>query len=369
MPVLILAPGLATAQCGRPADLGDGWATGTAAEAGLPKEGLCALEAKLDGPEGPNIHGLLIARGGKLVFEFYGSGDDQPWGEPPGSYEYDAETLHDVRSISKSVVSLLIGIALERKLIGSLDDSVFDYLPKYRELRTSEKATIRIRDLLTMTSGLVSNEPLPYSSPNSTERLMAEAEDPYRFVLERKILTRPGERFSYSGGSTMLLSAVLAEVTQQPLDAFARDALFGPLGIKRFEWKRLRRSGEVAAYGGLRLTPRDLARIGALVLSGGEGETGRIVSSAWVEDSTTPRIDGWYPDRYGYHWWIGRSDIGAKQIDWIAAFGIGGQRLFVAPSLDLMVVVAAGMYAEPEHDAAIRALWETEILAKVVAKP
>ena len=121
------------------------------------------------------IHAVLVLRKGTLVFEQYRTARDIPSGKDPGIYTYDAATRHDVRSISKSVVSLLVGIAVDRQMISSVDDRVFDYLPQYADLRTAEKSHITIADLLSMRSQFVANEVVGYEEPNNTERLMNEA--------------------------------------------------------------------------------------------------------------------------------------------------------------------------------------------------
>jgi CubicO group peptidase (beta-lactamase class C family) len=252
-----------------------------------------------------------------------------------------------MRSISKSVVGLLVGIAIDRGLIKSVDDPVFDYLPAYADLKTPENSAIRISDLLTMTAGLKADEDVPYQHPVNSERLVATAPDPYRFALGRELTFKPGTHWVYDGGSTMILSKVLQQVSGKSLTGFAEESLFSPLGITTFEWIGLKKSGEPAAYGSLRLRPRDLAKIGQLVLDNGAWQGKQIVSADWIKAATTARQDGWFPMRYGYHWWVG-TEMGAKRtkVDWVGGIGIGGQRVFVLPKQDVVVVVTAGMYDE-----------------------
>ncbi|MFP5076155.1 serine hydrolase domain-containing protein [Rhizobium sp. YIM 134829] len=358
----------AAESCGVPSTLSDHWPTAPAVEEGFDSAALCALVDLMSDRASvlSGIHGVLVARRGKLVFETYRTGFDHPWGKPAGTYAYDAATPHDVRSIAKSVVSLLIGVAVDRHLIRSLDDAVFDYLPQYRDLRTTEKAKITIRTLLSMTSGLVTNEDTSYADPDNTERLMAEAADPYRWVLERKVLHEPGTHWAYSSGNTMLLSAVLQTVTAMTLDAFAREALFEPMGISSAEWIRLRRSGEFAAYGGLRMRPRDVATLGQFLLDHGKWDGKQIVSKEWMAESTRLPADRSLTDRYALLWWKGRSKrAGNTEVAWTAAYGIGGQRLYAVPDLDLIVVIMAGLYDHPQQDEIVRSVLEDYILASL----
>jgi len=236
---------------------------------------------------------------------------------------------HDVRSISKSVVSLLFGIALDRKLIASVDDPVFRYFPDYAALRTPEKDNIHLRHLLTMTSGLAWDERRAYSDPENSERKLIRSIEPYRFVLEQSVWRKPGEEWNYNGGGTQLLAGVLQRTTGKSLADFAKEALFEPLGITQFEWLNMPASGEVAAASGLRLRPRDLAKIGQLVLNNGTWNGRRIISEAWIRESTQGRIahfDAVDSLRYGYQWWGDEEKVGDRQISWIAAQGLGGQR-------------------------------------------
>lgn len=365
-PLCLAAGATATYACAGPAEIGDGWAIASAAEAGFDEALLCALQERVSGKNDLNVHGIVVVRRGELAFESYGSGVWTPWGQPLGLYSYDAATPHDVRSISKSVVSLLVGIAIDRGLIG-VDDVALDHLPQYAELRTPEKERIRVGDLLTMTSGLDWMEMVPYADARNTERLMAESADPYRYVLEREVVTAPGATWYYNGGSTMLLSAILQHATGQPLVTFAEEALFAPLGISDFEWIGLRASGEPAAYGSLRMRPRDLAKIGQLVLDRGRWNGRQVVSEAWISESTAGRFDADPPDRYGYQWWVGTSPgtgDGAP-LDWIAGYGIGGQRLFIVPALDLVVAMTAGLPWESNQRAVMLGLLEDEVLPAI----
>lgn len=322
----------------------------------------CGLVRQIE-KTGLNPHAVLVLRHGTLVFEDYGGGRDQPWGSPPGTYQYGVGDLHDARSVSKSVVSLLIGIALDRGLIKDLDQSMFEYLPGYKDLVTADSRQISLRMLLTMTSGFHTNEQLPYTHPSNTERLMAISMDPYRSVLERRLVAKPGTRWAYSGGDTMLLSKILQNASGRMLTAFAEDNLFKPLGITTYRWMALKASGETAAYGGLKLRPRDMAKLGLLVLQQGRYADKQVVSQDWIKTSTAPQQDAWFPYRYAMHWWFSDATPntpGKRPI--IIALGIGGQRIVVVPDMDAVVVIAAGMYDDPDQLKKVASLFTDIIL-------
>jgi CubicO group peptidase (beta-lactamase class C family) len=199
-----------------------------------------------------------------------------------------------------------------------------------------------------MTSGLDWPErALAVDNPANIVRRGRIAADPYRFVLGRPVVATPGLVWNYNGGGVWLLGLILSKVSGQPLDDLAKATLFEPLGINDWEWQHFP-NGDPDTSGGLRLRPRDLAKLGQLVLDGGSWRGQLIVPADWVQQMTarqSPR-GSWFgfADAYGYLWWQGRSSIGGRDIDWLAAFGWGGQRLYVVPSLDLVVVVTAGLY-------------------------
>jgi CubicO group peptidase (beta-lactamase class C family) len=343
-------------ECGKPTAAADGWQIASPDEEGVDVSRLCALNEMLAQSASGNVHAVVVARRGKLIYEIYRAGDDERWGSKLGSVNYTAEMPHDVRSISKSVVSLLFGIALDRHLIASVDDPVFDYFPDYADLRTTEKDRIQLKHLLTMTSGLEWDEERSYRDPKNSEIMMIRSSDPYRFVLSQAVEDEPGKVWNYSGGSTQLLAGVVERKTGQPLAEFANEALFAPLGITKFEWIKMPANGEAAAASGLRLRPRDMAKMGELVLEKGVWNGHRVVSEAWIEESTKGRIHVRGPNRYGYQWWSREptpGDDDKRNVSWVAGWGLGRQRIFVVPDYDLVVAITAGLYDSNSQDAAV----------------
>jgi len=354
--------------CGQPSAAADGWQVATPDEMDVDATRFCSLSEMLAKSTWLNVHAVLVVRHGKLVFEAYAAGMDENWGEPLGVVAHDAATKHDVRSVSKSVVSLLFGIALDRHLVHSIDDAVVDYFPDYADLRTTEKGRIQLQHLLTMTSGIEWDEQRSYQDPKNSEIMMIGSSDPYRFVLSHAVKSEPGKVWNYSGGSTQLLAGVLERKTGQPLAEFASEALFAPLGITQFEWVKMPANGEAAAASGLRLRPRDMAKLGELVLENGVWNGHRIVSEEWIKESTKARVDTWDINRYGYQWWSGEWTFGlngSRKVSWVAGMGLGGQRIYVVRDYDLVLVVTAGLYNSAWPDGTIRPILNNYVLPAI----
>jgi CubicO group peptidase (beta-lactamase class C family) len=339
--LLVAAPARAE-DCAAPADRQDGWAVAAPEAAGL--------DPKPVGPhfaawKAANLHAVAVARGGKLVYEHYLSGEDEIWGRAVGRVAFAWDTRHDLRSVTKSITALVAGIAFDRGWLKDLDAPVFSFFPEYAELRTPQKERITLRHLLTMTAGFAWDESPAYGNPANSERGMDAAPDPVRHVLMQKMAAEPGAAYNYCGCAAVLLEAILKKVTGSPLDLLAKDYLFAPLGITDVEWTRFG-NGEVLGHGGLRLRARDLLKIGQLVLDRGAWQGRQIVSRDWIAQATAPQINGEGLYFYGYQWWLGRSLVQRREIDWIAGVG-SGQRLYIVPAEHLAAVVYAGLYASP----------------------
>jgi CubicO group peptidase (beta-lactamase class C family) len=352
--LMVALPAMA-AEC-TPTDLHDGWAVAAPDQEGLDPALICGIGPRLEALKEAKAHGVVIARHGRLVYERYFAGNDWRLSMPLGDVNFEAATKHDVRSISKSVTSLLVGIAFDRGLLTDLDAPVFSFFPEYEALRTPEKDRITLRHLLTMSSGLAWDETtVPFTDPSNTYSQMEVAPRADHYVLAQPLAARPGEVFNYNSGSAELLGLILRKVSGKRLDAFAKEALFDPLDIKDWDWEGTAGFNPSAASG-LRLRPRDLAKIGQLVLQHGAWNGRQVVSSSWIEDSTTPHLSvkgamfSIMPDEgitsYGYLWWLGRSPPEHPERGMIAGAGYGGQRVFILPSLDAVVVTTAGLYGD-----------------------
>ena len=194
--------------------------------------------------------------------------------------------------------------------------------------------------------GLDWNENLPYTSAQNSEIAMEQARDRYYFVLSQDILHQPGTHWEYSGGATALIGKIISKGANEDLLDFAKKHLFGPLGILQVQWTR-GTNGEPSVASGLRLRPRDLAKIGQLILNRGKWSEHQVIEKSWLERSFLPYAETGDGLEYGYQWWLGKLKAGGLQ--WISAFGNGGQRLFIIPKLDLVVVITAGNYNQPEQ--------------------
>jgi len=322
------------------------------AAAGFVPQSLCQV---LDAPlrDGANLHAIVVLRHGAPVAERYYSGKDRTiWMPFARTMQFNAATRHDIRSISKSVTSLLWGIAQGEGRTPSLDTPVLGLYPELAELKTQGRDTVTLRQLFTMTSGLAWEEPIRYGMRNDETGLYWRSSQA-RYLFARP-MTAPG-RFNYNGGGTAVLAEVLARRVGMPLPEYARSRLFAPLGITDWEWQTDLR-GRPMAFAGLRLRPRDLATIGQLMLQGGQWQGRQIVPAAWIAESLEPRVDTGDGLRYGYQWWSGTVEAAGGAHRWHAAFGNGGQRLFIVPSLALVVVVTAGGYddaASGRHASAV----------------
>lgn len=359
--LLLTTAARAEAPCEAPPARDDGWEVAAPDQVGFDAAQLCAITEKMDATK-VNVHAVLVARRGKLVYERYRAGEDEAWGKPLGPVAFDADTQHDLRSISKSVTALLVGIALQDAPDRTLDAPVLDFYPQYAELRTPEKERITVRHLLTMSQGQTWDEFRPYSDPENSEVRLIRSPDAFRFALEQPVELPPGKRYNYSAASATLLMGIVEKLSGQAFEDFARSRLFEPLGIKDFTWTKMP-NGATAAASGLRLKPRDLVKLGQLVLARGEWQGKPVVPAYWIEASTTPQINGASIYFYGFQWWLGRTLVGQREVRWAAGFGLGGQRLFVVPAFDLVVLSHAGLYKAPGLS---QGLFAAEILGDYV---
>jgi CubicO group peptidase (beta-lactamase class C family) len=334
---------------GVPVARDDGWPVASINEDKLiDRAALCGMADRLASSDA-NVHAVLVARSGKLVFERYFRGSDEIPGRIYGrrveNVTFDADTLHNMKSASKGVASLAVGIAIDRGLIRSVNEPIFSFFPELSDLRTPEKERIQLLHALTMSMGLEWVEATPDTGDeNNDEARMHRAPDPCRYVLGLAVRSPAGQEFFYNTGALALVSAIIRKATGRPLDEFARATLFEPIGITAVEWERYK--GDTDAGGGLRLRPRDMAKIGQLVLAGGRWNDRQIVPGGWIETSTAPKIKATGGLSYGYLWWLGRTLLNGREVHWAGALGRGGQSIRIVPELDLVVMVTAGYYQD-----------------------
>jgi CubicO group peptidase (beta-lactamase class C family) len=246
-----------------------------------------------------------------------------------------------------------------------LQQPVMDSFPELADLATPERRQITVQHLLDMTVGWQWDEwTVPYSDPANSETRMALAFDRNRHLLGLPMLHTPGTRWAYSGGATALLADIIERRTGQGLKDLAQAVLFDPLGVPPVTW-RADRNGRTLAFSGLRLRPRELARIGRLLLDGGQWQGRPVVPAGWITDTLATRVPAVDGLTFGRQWWQGRFRSGpGAGVDFIAGMGNGGQRLFVVPQLDLVVVITAGRYNQPGNGVPSSRLFR-EVLAAV----
>jgi len=279
-----------------------------------------------------NLHSLLIVKNGYLVVEEYFA-------------DWEADRLHTLQSVTKSITSALVGIAIEQGHFESIDEPVLAFFPQRRDELAQDPnwAAVRLQDLLTMRSGTdyhEQGEDSPHLQLNRTPRGWDS------FYLNRPMVRTPGTYWQYDSGGVILISAMLKQRSGMHADAYAERYLFAPLGIQRTAWFR-NLDGHPHTGGGLDLRPRDMARFGLLYLRGGRWRDRQVVPRAWVEESTRQHVD-FDPPRgnstgYGYLWWILAPDPGGAGNERIyAAMGFRAQYIFVVPEHDMVVVVTGG---------------------------
>ena len=298
----------------------------------------------------PNLHSLIVVKDSKIVVEEYFG-------------QFDAKTKHITASVTKSVGSILIGIAIDRGLLSGLDDGILDMrlselFPEYQVTLDADprKADIRFRHILTMSAGFEWDElTYPYNDQRNDWVRVRDAQEPARLMLEQRVAHNPGKVFNYSGGLSMLLAYLIERETEMGAAAFAKRYLFEPLGISDYDWRNLT-GGLIDFPGGLSMRPRDMAKIGQLYLNGGRWNGEFIVSKDWVTESTREHIINVDSPNYGFQWWCGKFYYRDRSVYLYMASGHGGQKIFVVPDFNLVVVITHQDFDNPAgemHNTAI----------------
>jgi len=317
-----------------------------------------------------NIHAFLVLRHGKLAHEAYFAGRSELWFEGYRHVEHGIGVKHELRSISKSFTATLVGIAIDQGLIESVDVRLSAALPDYSALLTNQKAGITLRHLLTMSAGLRWAEGGQVENDADDDQYdLEEADDPVQVVLSRELVAPPGTEFDYSGGLTQVLAAVVEQATGRPFLEYAETALFGPLGIRDWEWFALG-NARPASWVGLKLTARDMAKLGQLYLNEGQWHGRQIVSPGWVDAALAAQIDRPAPQTpsyvahtgYGYQWWYDELDWRGHPLVFHSAVGHAGQRIIVLRDQDIVVAIFAGLY-EPGN------AWTPEAIVREYVLP
>lgn len=305
----------------QPQQLNDGWIVGTPEDVGLSRTALNAVYARFSSEdEFFNAKSLLIVKNDTLVFE---ANVRSP---------HDRDRFTHVASVTKSVTSLLFGILLADGTLDSLDQTLYSIMPE-KFPADPVKQSITLRHLLTMTSGILLD-----NDDFSLELFVDKPADPAKYFLSKPLYANPGQLFYYRDVDPHLISTALQRLTGKSEEQLARERLFGPLGISNFYWHS-DHTGVSAGAHGLHLTPRDMAKIGQIVLDNGRWKGIQIVDSAWVAQSTQFQVMTDHPPppvyQYGFYWWI------LPDSQAFSAWGAGGSFIYVVPSQRMIVVMTS----------------------------
>jgi len=327
-----------------PTETDDGWETSSLLEEGVDSERIADLMRSIHNGELENIHSIVLVKNGKLVLEEYFDG-------------YDRDAKHYVASVTKSIASVLIGIAMEQGFIdgiaqGGLDKTVLDLFPEYEAVINADpaKQNIFFKHILSMSAGLEWDEHThPYDDPRNDWYKAYHGQDSVRFVLQKPVVVAPGKEFVYSGGLSILLSGLIKNRSGMHTAEFAKEFLFRPLGIADYSWEDVN-DGLTDTDGGLHMRPRDMANIGYLLQNGGQWKGNQIVSQEWINESTSVHMSTDVGPDYGYLWWRGKLFVNGQSVETFFASGYGGQKIFVFPALDLIVVITHKVFDNPYGD-------------------
>ena len=317
-------------------------------EVGIPNDVVTSIHQDiLDGQYGLIDH-FIIVKDQKLVADYSYTQDyvtiaaqydptnhqfnyDHPAWHP----FYNNTKLHSLQSVTKSVTSLLIGIAIDKGFIKSVDQPITDFIsPSDHDFSDRRKKQITLEDLLTMRSGIQWDEQNYNESDNSC--IIMELEDDWiDYVLSQPMDNVPGKRFEYNSGASVLIGKILRSSTNMQVEEWAEEVLFKPLGIQDYYWKKTP-LGETDTEGGLYLSSHDLTKIGLLMLSEGFWQGNQIVSPGWITRSVSPHVVFNEDEGYGYQWWVTQHE--AKSTVIFSARGYGGQFIMAVPESDLLII-------------------------------
>lgn len=328
----------------------NGWERSKPALEGMSLDSLSSFSNKLKSGELGYIDGMLVIRNGKIVFEKeYSNNYDSLFeitNTKPGKYNYydpvwhpyyKNTELHTMQSVSKSFTAAAIGIAIKNGVIRDLDVKIMEYFVGFESSNPDPRRNeMTIRDVLTMTTGISWDElSMPYTDTSSSCVQMEASQDWVKYVLDQPMAFKPGEKWEYSSGATILLSNIIKQSTGQDLVDYVEQNLFNELGIQNYYWKHTPK-GLTDAEGGLYLTPRDLAKFGYLYLNNGVWDGKPVLPDNWVQNNLSKPLDTIWPSfKYGHQWWL--IPYGENKITMLAS-GLGGQRMLVIPEFNIVAV-------------------------------
>lgn len=276
------------------------------------------------------LHSMLLIKNDQIILESYFNG-------------FSDSTKHDLRSVTKSIRSILVGIAIDKGFIKSLDDPISNYLKPLEPQKNldKQKDEITIRHLLTMSSGLDCND-WDQKSMGQEDKVYKK-KDWLQYTLDLPMVYEPGTTSAYCSMGVVLLAEIISRASGLPINKFAETYLFTPLNITNVAWGHTSNKEVIHSGKRLYMTPRDLAKVGQLILNQGIWEGKQIVSGVWIAESTSPKTKITGLD-YGYLWWNIPLSAGEKTVMTITATGNGGQYVMVIPEMNMVAVFTGGAY-------------------------
>jgi len=317
----------------QPQQLDDGWETTDLKSLNVDTTNIYQLFNYLLNKEN-KIHSVLLVKNNQIIIEEY-FGDNA------------VDKVHDLRSVSKSIKSLLMGVALEKGFIADVKEPFLKYLPHLKPEKNLDerKYEITFAHLLTMSSGLECNDWDKKSK--GQEDKVYKKKDWLQYTLNLPMVNEPGAVSNYCSMGVILLTEAISQASEMDITQFAEDFLFNPLGISNMEWGHTSEKEVINSGKRLYMTSRDMAKMGELVLNKGKWNGEQIISEKWIEEMTTPKtkITG---INYGYLWWNIYFNVKGQEIKIILATGNGGQYIMIVPSLEMVVVFTGGAYNSEE---------------------
>lgn len=331
-PTLAARPGAAKPYVYRPPEENDdGWPTSSAEAQGVDPAGLEEMVASVERGEMGVLHSLLVARHGRLILEEYFHG-------------YGSRDLHHLASCTKSVSSLLVGLAIQEGAISGVDVPLLEFFPEMAAGVGDGWDRLTLEDLLTMSMALD-------WSPDEVQNLHGTGPEFFQRVLSHSVVGTPGQDFEYVNANINLVAGILHQATGEQAEAFAARTLFGPLDIESWNWDMMKTQGYNLMDGSLRLLPLDMAKLGQIMLDGGTWQGRQVVDGSWVDASTEWHLNaGNGPEGYGYLWWLMEAPgPDGTPIPAFFANGWGSQFIMGFPTLDLVVVTTGGNEFNGKH--------------------
>jgi CubicO group peptidase (beta-lactamase class C family) len=338
------------------------WPTATPQEVGIAKAVIDSIDSEIASGKYNYVDRMLVIRHGRVAFDrkypqdyvrAYGDSVNKKNAlnadDPTGPYDYFNDwwhpyyrrgDLHTLQSVTKTITSVILGVATTRGDFPSLDRPVLSFFDSGSVANVDDrKRRMTVKHLITMTAGIDWNEGLPYVDPRNTATGLEASHDWVKYTIDRPMMEEPGARFNYNSGVTQVVAYVFRRATGKDIEEYAAKYLFAPLGIERWFWKRTP-AGLIDTEGGLYLEARDLAKIAYLFLHDGQWEGKQIVSREWVKNSVTPIIaTSTTPNasHYGLAWWL--HPTGQADAPWYwAGSGFGGQFPVIMTKQDMVVV-------------------------------